>query len=422
MAENNAAPLPTKIEDPKPQVDGEDITGDGGVIKKVLKAGSGWDRPKGGAEVEVHYVGTLLNGEKFDSSRDRNEPFKFKLRSGSVIKGWDEAVESMQKGELARFTLKPEYAYGASGAPPKIGPDATLMFEIELLNWNDEKDISKKTDGSLMKKVLQEASGWERPKGEGSVKIHFTVADSEGKVLDESFSKQSGKVLEYRVGSGEVSKALDRIVKDMKKGELCRARAAAGEHLVGGTLTKVLPANAAVVYTVELVDHVNEKEPHEMTNEEKFSFSAKRREDGNAFFKQGLWKRAAKRYKSALSCVKSDHSFNPEEKQKGKEQQLLCLLNQAACSIKLQKWKDVIDQTTKALEIEASNPKAHFRRAQAHMTHADYDLAEKDLNRALEKQPGDKEVIALLNKCKAQQKLQDQKDKAIFAKMMAVGK
>ena len=64
--------------------------------------------------MEVHYVGTLLDGTKFDSSRDRDEPFKFKLRSQSVIKGWDEGVESMKKGELARFTLKPEYAYGTS--------------------------------------------------------------------------------------------------------------------------------------------------------------------------------------------------------------------------------------------------------------------------------------------------------------------
>lgn len=60
----------------------------------------------------VHYVGTLLDGTQFDSSRGRNDPFKFKLRAGQVIKGWDEAVESMKKGEVARVTLKPEYAYG----------------------------------------------------------------------------------------------------------------------------------------------------------------------------------------------------------------------------------------------------------------------------------------------------------------------
>jgi FKBP-type peptidyl-prolyl cis-trans isomerase len=109
----------------------EDLTGDGGVIKRLIKKGSGWDRPTGGcevchafiarrcmltrssAQVFVHYTGTLLDGTKFDSSRDREEPFKFKLRTNSVIKGWDEAVESMTKGEVASFTLKPEYAYGA---------------------------------------------------------------------------------------------------------------------------------------------------------------------------------------------------------------------------------------------------------------------------------------------------------------------
>eukprot|EP00166_Cyanidium_caldarium_P000794 ctg_1307.g425 len=90
-----------------------DLTGDGGVVKRVVRRSkTSWERPESGDEVSVHYVGRLqADGTQFDSSRDRDEPFEFKLDSGSVIKGWDLAVRSMAKGELAEFTIAPAYAY-----------------------------------------------------------------------------------------------------------------------------------------------------------------------------------------------------------------------------------------------------------------------------------------------------------------------
>lgn len=105
-------------------------TGDGGVLKEIIKEGTGEKTPGLGAHVEVHYVGTLLDGSKFDSSRDRNETFKFDLGLGQVIKGWDCGVKSMKKGEIAVLTCRSDYAYGKSGSPPKIPPDATLKFEV----------------------------------------------------------------------------------------------------------------------------------------------------------------------------------------------------------------------------------------------------------------------------------------------------
>jgi FK506-binding protein 4/5 len=84
----------------------------------------------------VHYVGTLLDGTKFDSSRDRGEPFTFTLGAGHVIKGWDVGVASMKEGELANLICRHDYAYGESGSPPTIPPNATLKFEVELLGWD----------------------------------------------------------------------------------------------------------------------------------------------------------------------------------------------------------------------------------------------------------------------------------------------
>jgi peptidylprolyl isomerase len=100
--------------------------------KEELAPGKG-PAAKAGDTVRVHYTGTLLDGTKFDSSRDRNEPFEFKLGAGMVIKGWDEGVAGMKPGGKRKLTIPADKAYGKRGSPPVIPPDAPLVFDVELV-------------------------------------------------------------------------------------------------------------------------------------------------------------------------------------------------------------------------------------------------------------------------------------------------
>ncbi|KAF9360927.1 FK506 binding protein proline rotamase rapamycin-binding protein [Mortierella sp. NVP85] len=104
-----------------------------GVVKTVLQAGDGKTFPKAGQTVVMHYVGTLDNGTKFDSSRDRNKPFVTQIGVGKVIQGWDEGVPQMSLGEKAILAITYDYAYGDDGYPPVIPAKANLNFEVELI-------------------------------------------------------------------------------------------------------------------------------------------------------------------------------------------------------------------------------------------------------------------------------------------------
>ncbi len=113
-------------------VNSKSMENQNGLKIEDLKTGDGAEA-KAGNTISVHYTGTLVDGTKFDSSLDRGESFSFTLGIGQVIKGWDEGVAGMRIGGKRKLTIPPALAYGKRGVPGTIPPDATLIFEVELL-------------------------------------------------------------------------------------------------------------------------------------------------------------------------------------------------------------------------------------------------------------------------------------------------
>jgi len=112
---------------------GQEVTTPSGLKYTDSKIGTGAEA-KAGQTVSVHYTGWLTNGTKFDSSKDRGQPFMFPLGGGRVIKGWDEGVQGMKVGGVRKLTIPSNLGYGAQGAGGVIPPNATLVFEVELLD------------------------------------------------------------------------------------------------------------------------------------------------------------------------------------------------------------------------------------------------------------------------------------------------
>jgi len=131
-----------------------------------------------GAMVKVHYTGKFPDGRVFDSSVERGDPLEFKVGAGNVIRGWDDGICQLQKGQKATLICPPEYAYGKQGAGGVIPPNATLHFDVEVIDFYT-------ISNELQVKKLNEGTGPTVPRG-AMVKVHYTGMLSDGRVFDSS--------------------------------------------------------------------------------------------------------------------------------------------------------------------------------------------------------------------------------------------
>ncbi|XP_048365934.1 peptidyl-prolyl cis-trans isomerase FKBP4 isoform X1 [Sphaerodactylus townsendi] len=393
---------------------GVDITPkrDGGVLKIVKKGGVGTESPMIGDKVMVHYTGWLLDGTQFDSSRDRKDKFSFDFGKGEVIKAWDIAVGTMTVGELSRITCKPEYAYGSAGSPPKIPPNATLVFEIELFDFKG-KDLTEDEDGGIIQRIQKKGEGYSKPNEGALVEIEI-----EGRHGDRVFDKRE---LRFEVGEGEnydLPPGLDKALQNMEKSEECVVylKPSYGFGSTGKEKFQI-PPDADLQYAVRLKSFEKAKESWEMNTDEKLEQGFMAKERGTQHFKEGKYKRATLQYKKIVSWLEHESGLSGAEEQKARSLRLAAHLNLAMCHLKLKEYSLALENCNKALELDGSNEKGLFRRGEAQLAVNDFELARADFQKVLQLYPSNKAAKAQLIICQQKIREQHEREKKMYANM-----
>ncbi|XP_043980574.1 peptidyl-prolyl cis-trans isomerase FKBP4 [Gambusia affinis] len=395
-------------------MEGEDITPkkDGGVLKLVKREGTGTDFPMTGDKVFVHYVGTLLDGTHFDSSRDRGEKFSFELGKGQVIKAWDIGVATMRVGELCQLICKPEYAYGSAGSPPKIPPKATLIFEVELFEFRGE-DITEDEDGGIIRRIITKGEGYSKP-NEGAVVEVFVQGTCDGRVFDE-------RELKFEIGDGEsfsLPSGVEKAIMAMEQGEealfIMKPKYGFG---VDGNEKYCIPGSATLQYKIKLTAFEKAKESWEMNTMEKLEQSGIVKEKGTQCFKDGKYKQASVQYKKIVAWLEHESGLSDEDEKKAKTLRLAAHLNLAMCFLKMHEPNKAFENCDKALEIDSTNEKALFRRGEALFNMNEFEKARDDFQRVVQLYPSNKAAKSQVVLCQKRIKEQHEKDKRIYANM-----
>lgn len=406
----------------KIEIKGEDVTlaKDEGILKQVLREGSGEEKPYKGDTVYVHYDGQLLDGTKFDSSRDRGEKFSFKVGEGQVIKGWDLGIPTMKRGELSRFIIKSDYGYGAAGSPPNIPPNATLVFDVELFDFEGE-DVSENKDKTITRRLLKLGNGYSTPNDTSRVVVDLKgTLPQTGRVFDEREN------VEFEIGDGarlNVIDGVEQAITKMKKDEISvfniRSSRAWGSE---GNKQFDIPANSDLQYEITLKSFERAKDPWQLNSDEKIAQSELMKNKGNELLGEKKYSLAVKRYQKIIEYLQNEVYDLEEQQTKSNKLQLAAHLNLGASFLKLKEYRNAMESCEKALALEAKNEKGLFRLGQAYFGMGEEEKAIGQFNKVLEVNPANKDASNQILLCKKKIKENSEKEKQMYSRMFNMSK
>lgn len=424
-----------------------DVCGNQKVMKLILKESSTPTVIPKGVKCKLHYTGTLLDGTKFDSSVDRNQPFETEIGIGRVIKGWDEVVPSMKIGEKASVLIQADYAYGEHGSPPTIPGNSPLIFEIELLDVYGE-DISVEKNKGLTKLLVSRGRASKLPTkdqddmekdAEGPIQELEEYDDMDDPnddtkpddgtnvVIDiTKFNLKTNEILYFGedlnicVGEEQLNENLNigvrYCIKSMRMGEKSKFTCVAG--------TKYNSEKDNIEYTISLKNVTVQTPIWELSPQQIVDRFEQHKARGGELYKQGHDQVALNKYNMIHQNMENYTGDDEAEEEKElynswQKLKIAALSNAALINLKMNNSHEALRNCNEVLEMDGDNEKALFRQGQAFLKQMEIELAIRSFNMCLKINGNNKAAKNELVKCKKAKKDAEAKEKQLYAKMFA---
>lgn len=399
-----------------------DVCKDGGIIKKIMEKGEMTGPPGDLDEVLVRYEVKLLDGVTVAKTPEHGA--EFYVKDGHFCQALPKAIKTMRKGEKVNLIIQPQYAFAdrdkdSESGIPSIAPSSILSIDLELVSFKPVINVTD--DLGVLKKILEEGEGTLTANEGAAVTIRYTAKLEDGTLLEKrGFDGED--TLKFITDEEQVVAGFDLAVSTMKKGERAIVTVKP-DYGFGNTEVKrdlaVVPPCSTIIFEVEMLEFIKEKEPMEMNKDERIQVAQRKKEEGNLLFKNGKYQRAVKKYEKAVDCINEDELFENDDQKIVKSLRVSCWLNGAAAFLKRNYFQEAIKQCSKVLEVESCNVKALYRRAQAFMETDDLHLAELDIKKALEIDPQNREVKLMQKTLKQLQAESNKRDAKLYTTMFA---